>query len=177
MWFCVNILLVALALDLRAVQHPDCGNRHPRDGRYHCRMAAAPLLTKARMMRVLVTGASGFVGRDLTQALSKAGYVVRAAARRPDPPSSLDVNIEPVALPDLSQPVDWRPLLRDIDAVVHLAGIAHVSNDIAEEQYDTDQPARDQIAGPGGIDDAKASSVSCLFRPFARRPAPHPIMS
>jgi nucleoside-diphosphate-sugar epimerase len=86
-------------------------------------------------MRILITGASGFVGRDLTHALSKAGHGIRAAARdlsaiKPD------VNIETVSLPDLSQPVDWRPLLRDVDAVVHLAGIAHVSNAITEERYD-----------------------------------------
>jgi UDP-glucose 4-epimerase len=87
------------------------------------------------MMRVLVTGASGFVGRELIQALSKAGYAVRAAARDLSAVKP-DVNIEPVPLPDLSQPVDWRPLLANIDAVVHLAGIAHVSSDIAEERYD-----------------------------------------
>jgi len=87
-------------------------------------------------MRVLVTGANGFVGRPLTRALSEAGYDVRAAAR--DVSGILSAtNVEPVALPDLSLPVDWRPLLRDMGAVVHLAGIAHVSNEIAEERYDT----------------------------------------
>ena len=86
-------------------------------------------------MRVLVTGASGFVGCELTQALSKAGYGVRAAARNLSAITP-GVNIEPVVLPDLSQPVDWRPLLRDVDAVVHLAGLAHVSSEIAEERYD-----------------------------------------
>ncbi len=86
-------------------------------------------------MRVLVTGANGFVGRPLTQALSNADYDVRAAARDTSAIARA-TNIEPVALPDLSQAVDWRPLLRDMDAVVHLAGIAHVSNTIAEEQYD-----------------------------------------
>ena len=36
------------------------------------------------MMRtVLVTGASGFIGRDLIVRLSHAGYQVRAAARNP----------------------------------------------------------------------------------------------
>ena len=87
------------------------------------------------MMHVLVTGASGFVGRELIQALSKAGYAVRAAARNLSAVKP-DVNIEPVPLPDLSQPVDWRPLLANVDAVVHLAGIAHISSDIAEERYD-----------------------------------------
>ena len=86
-------------------------------------------------MRVLITGASGFVGRELTQALSQAGHPVRAAARNPSAITS-GVNVEPLALPDLEQPVNWRPLLRDVDAVVHLAGLAHVSNEIAEERYD-----------------------------------------
>ena len=87
------------------------------------------------MMRVLVTGASGFVGRELIQALSRAGHAVRAATRDLSAVKS-DTNIEPVPLPDLAHPVDWRPLLANIDAVVHLAGIAHVSNDIAEDRYD-----------------------------------------
>lgn len=87
------------------------------------------------MMRVLITGASGFVGQALTHALSGAGHSVRAAARDISGIPST-ATIQPVSLPDLSQPVDWRPLLRDVDAVVHLAGIAHVSNEIAADRYD-----------------------------------------
>ena len=86
-------------------------------------------------MRVLVTGASGFVGRALTQSLSRAGYHVRAAARdRTGIPATEFV--ESVHMPDLSRPVDWRPLLADVDAIVHLAGIAHVSSKIGEAHYD-----------------------------------------
>lgn len=86
-------------------------------------------------MRVLVTGASGFVGRALTQSLSRAGFHVRAAARDRSkiPPAEF---VEAVEMPDLSRPVDWRPLLADVDAVVHLAGIAHVSAKVPESRYD-----------------------------------------
>jgi UDP-glucose 4-epimerase len=37
-------------------------------------------------------------------------------------------------LPDLSQPFDWEPLLRECDAVVHLAGIAHTF--VNDDLYD-----------------------------------------
>jgi nucleoside-diphosphate-sugar epimerase len=98
-------------------------------------MAADALLTKAGVMRVLVTGASGFVGRALTKSLSEAGFHVRAAARNRTQIPAAEF-VEAVAMPDLSRPVDWRPLLADVDAVVHLAGLAHVSRDIPDAQYD-----------------------------------------
>ncbi|HLO22636.1 MAG TPA: NAD-dependent epimerase/dehydratase family protein, partial [Methyloceanibacter sp.] len=58
---------------------------------------------------VLVTGASGFIGRSLVAALAKEGYPVRAAARGPEaiPPAA---GVTPVALPDLARPVDWAGL-------------------------------------------------------------------
>lgn len=85
------------------------------------------------MNRILVTGASGFIGSALVPSLGAAGYRVRAAARRHTiPPSD---NIELVALPDITKPVDWSPLLEDIDVVVHLAGIAHRTVGSPEE-YD-----------------------------------------
>jgi len=84
--------------------------------------------------RVLVTGASGFIGRALADELSLAGHRVRAAMRQP-----ADVfrrEIEVVAVSDLTRPVEWRFLLKDIDTVVHLAGIAHADGGISEQTYD-----------------------------------------
>ena len=73
--------------------------------------------------KVLVTGSDGFVGRHLVPYLIAQGYKVIAASRTA--PSFQDPNIVPVQLPDLSAPFDWQPFLRQCDAVVHLAGIAH----------------------------------------------------
>ena len=73
-------------------------------------------------MRVLITGATGFVGRALTQALAERGDEAVALTR--DPERAL------AALPALSAAYAWRPLdepapteaLAGADAVVNLMG-------------------------------------------------------
>ena len=75
---------------------------------------------------ILITGASGFLGRHLTAHLAAQGHRIRAAARRPDIIAT-QANVTPVPMPDLMHPADWRPLLSGASHVVHLAGIAHRS--------------------------------------------------
>jgi nucleoside-diphosphate-sugar epimerase len=84
--------------------------------------------------RILVTGASGFIGRALVAELAKAGHSVRAAMRQPA--DIFPRSVEVIAVSDLTRPVEWRPLLRDVETVVHLAGIAHAGPEIAEKAYD-----------------------------------------
>jgi nucleoside-diphosphate-sugar epimerase len=70
---------------------------------------------------VLVTGASGFLGRLVVAALATNGAHVRAAVRHvPDPAFGGDVDV--VQYPDLREPFDWQPLLAGVDTLVHLAG-------------------------------------------------------
>ena len=62
----------------------------------------------------------------MVTALLRAGYTVRIATRRSVPfPKSIDQFI----IPDLVTPVNWKPILRDVDIVVHLAGLAHADED------------------------------------------------
>lgn len=74
---------------------------------------------------VLVTGAFGFIGRELVGELVSAGYRVVAASRLPGRQS--DPGVRTVSLPPVATAPDrdFDRLLEGIDHVVHLAGIAH----------------------------------------------------
>ncbi len=80
--------------------------------------------------RILVTGASGFVGQPLVRALVRAGYAVRAATRRS---VSFPSSVDPVIVPDFANPIDWEPILRGVDIVIHAGGYAHA--DRPDEEY------------------------------------------
>src|SRR5690242_17252593 len=84
-----------------------------------------------RRSTVLVTGASGFVGRPLVAALARAGYAVRAATR--DTTSPLPAAAERALVPDFTDPVDWDAVIGGADVVVHAAGLAHTDPSQAEE--------------------------------------------
>ena len=83
------------------------------------------------MPTVLLTGAAGFVGSQLMPVLRGAGWRVRAAVR-----SGRDVlpdGVEPVLVGDLSDAPDLRGSLDGADAVIHLAGRAHVMRETAAD--------------------------------------------
>jgi UDP-glucose 4-epimerase len=83
---------------------------------------------------VLVTGASGFIGKHVTQALARAGWRVRAASRNPGTLPAL-AGVEPVAMPDLAASADWPMLLEGMSHVLHLAGIAHAPGMLPDDVY------------------------------------------
>jgi UDP-glucose 4-epimerase len=124
---------------------------------------------------VLVTGASGFIGRPLATALAHAGYRVRAAARERSglsfPPA-----VELVALPDLAQPADGRALLAGVDAVVHVAAIAHVGSDIPEATYDrVNHIATAELARAAGVAGVSRFVFISSTRAQAGAMADHPL--
>lgn len=70
-------------------------------------------------MRVLVTGAGGFLGRAVVAAVARAGHEAVAMVRPASAGGATAPGVEQVA-GDLRQPGPWREAL-DVDAVVHCA--------------------------------------------------------
>src|ERR1700734_2923270 len=76
---------------------------------------------------ILITGASGFVGRGIVQQLCESGYRVKALVRR-TPKQPFDLSVE-VVIGDLSQPESYTPALTGVSAVVHAALTDNLSDE------------------------------------------------
>ena len=100
-------------------------------------------MSQAAANRVLVTGASGFVGRALVPALLSEGWQVCAALRDPGRLAARP-GLTLVTMPDLAHPIEWGTLLTDVTHIVHLAGIAHASAQLPDALY---QQVNGQAAG------------------------------
>jgi nucleoside-diphosphate-sugar epimerase len=91
---------------------------------------------------VAVTGAAGFIGQEACSTLLRAGYSVRALARRPFvPPDAPTSNFTVMPVEDLATAGHQEELLAGADAVVHLAARVHRTADDPERSaqfYDRD---------------------------------------
>jgi nucleoside-diphosphate-sugar epimerase len=131
--------------------------------------------------RVLVTGASGFIGRRLCAALAKDGWHVKAAAR--DPSLVTGAGIEALTMPDLSRRANWSGLLEGVSHVVHLAGIAHAPGSLPDAVYsrinaeavgELADAARGKVERFLFMSSVRAQAGLSAGRPITERDAPAP---
>lgn len=82
-------------------------------------------------MRVLVSGASGFVGRHLCRELIRKGTIVRGVSRSEG--VALEQGTELVVLPDITDRRAVKSAMAGVTAVVHLAARVHVMHERASD--------------------------------------------
>lgn len=82
-------------------------------------------------MKVLVTGANGFVGSALVTQLLQSRNTVLGAVRSRE--SELPPNAERVVMGDITPNTDWRGAVAGVNVVIHLASRVHVLRDTARQ--------------------------------------------
>ncbi|CCV12505.1 NAD-dependent epimerase/dehydratase family protein [Mesorhizobium sp. STM 4661] len=83
-------------------------------------------------MKVLVTGATGFIGSLVVQQLRQAQIEVRIASRHPQPGAAHDV----VQLPNFDAPAQtFLAITKDVTHVVHCAGLNNDRGNATEADY------------------------------------------
>jgi len=74
-------------------------------------------------MKILIIGATGFIGSAVAARLASAGHEIVAIARRSNGASALPIRWVELDLAEAGQPEAWTALLAGVDAVVNCAGI------------------------------------------------------
>jgi UDP-glucose 4-epimerase len=81
---------------------------------------------------IALTGSTGFIGRHLLAELPKRGYRVRVLLRRP---SEVPAGASSAVIGDIASPHNMAAALRDVDMVIHSAGLAHAMSGRPEDDY------------------------------------------
>ena len=78
-------------------------------------------------MKIAITGASGFVGNNLSNYLTKKGFKILRVQRKRSQNS--------VFVPKCDKTTDWSKALKDVNTVIHCAAIVHQSKNVTFDSY------------------------------------------
>lgn len=81
---------------------------------------------------IALTGSTGFIGHHLLTELPKRGYRIRVLLRRP---SDVPAGASSAVIGDIASPHNMAAALRDVDMIVHSAGLAHAMSGQPEDDY------------------------------------------
>ena len=94
--------------------------------------------------KVLVAGASGYLGRYAVHEFKKRGYFVRALVRNPEKASKEGPNLEPsiagvadeLVTGDATDKASLKDICKDVDIVFSCMGLTKPQRDVTNEQID-----------------------------------------
>ncbi len=82
-------------------------------------------------MKVLVTGANGFVGNALVMQLLAEKYEVMGMVRSSG--SNLPDSVGRFLIPSILDEIDWKTMLEGVNAIIHSAARVHIMDDSAAD--------------------------------------------
>lgn len=92
-------------------------------------------LENSYQQNVLVTGATGFVGRPLCEKLLLKAFSVRRSVRNAEALSKLPAGVQAAPIESIGPDTDWSAALTGIDAVIHLAARVHVMDETSGDPF------------------------------------------
>lgn len=84
-------------------------------------------------MKVLITGATGFVGTALANRMHREGFRVRGTVRNLSEKEFLPQGAEVAPIGSIGPDIPWASTLEGVDIVVHLAARTHVTRGLVQE--------------------------------------------
>lgn len=124
-------------------------------------------------MRIFVTGGTGFIGSHTCHALLDAGHELTLFVRNRQKARTLFGNsVRSIAVGDIAEPADVRKALRGCDGAIHMAAMVSTSKDDAEQVYQTNVRAAENVLGLAAEAGCKkivhVSSVTAIYNPKAK---------